>query len=285
LPEGAKRGDLLGHLYRYPHPRDASKFIYSGQGEKRDVEHRSARTSFGRRFRKQFPGVELSQPIREVVEVENQLELNELETIWMFRYHIWYGYEGGMNLIFPGGLDYKSIGQIGGRTGGHIGGRRTFENGTGLFAMTLKQKSVASREGGRISGRKNVESGQLDHIRNLPQTRTARAANGHKMKARGRGIFGFSHDQRVETARVAGCIGGRRNVESGQLASVRTSESCSRGGQTGGRIAAENGRLDSMRTFETCSKGGRIGGRLGMCRRWNINRGKPCVCGKHQAAA
>jgi len=24
-----------------------------------------------------------------------------------------------------------------------------------------------------------------------------------------------------------------------------------------------------------------VGGRIGMCKRWNVNRGKPCVCGQH----
>ena len=92
---------MIGHLYRYPHPYDATKFIYCGQGEKRHNVHRSGVSSFGRRFKKLFPGIELPQPIREVVDVQDQLELNELETIWMFRYHTWRGL-GGMNIVFPG---------------------------------------------------------------------------------------------------------------------------------------------------------------------------------------
>jgi len=96
---------MIGHLYRYPHPMNPEKFLYVGQGPKRDRSHRSGRSAFGKRFRKQFPGIELPQPIREAVEVDSQLELNGLETVHMFQYHTWYGY-GGMNYSLPGSKDY-----------------------------------------------------------------------------------------------------------------------------------------------------------------------------------
>jgi hypothetical protein len=100
---------MIGHLYRYPHPFDPTRFIYVGQGAKRDKNHRSGKQGFGLRFKKLFLGVDLPRPIREIVEIENQLELNELETIWMFRFHTWHGYEGGMNLTLPGSDDYKNM--------------------------------------------------------------------------------------------------------------------------------------------------------------------------------
>src|SRR6202030_2967867 len=105
---------MIGHLYRYPHPHDPTRFIYVGQGGNRDWSHRSGKSSFGRRFRRDFPGTELPQPIREDVEVESYIELNELETIWMFRYHTWRGYSGGLNLRFPGAKDYKELARMGG---------------------------------------------------------------------------------------------------------------------------------------------------------------------------
>jgi hypothetical protein len=100
---------MIGHLYRYPHPNDLTKFIYVGQGLKRDRSHRIGQGSFGRRFRDKFPGVELPQPVREIVEVENRLELNGLETIHMFQYRTWHGYEGGMNYSLPGSIDYGNF--------------------------------------------------------------------------------------------------------------------------------------------------------------------------------
>jgi hypothetical protein len=45
---------------------------------------------------------------------------------------------------------------------------------------------------------------------------------------------------------------GRKNVESGHLASIRTKESQSKGGKIGGRKAVESGHLASI-----CSKGGK----------------------------
>jgi hypothetical protein len=172
---------LIGHLYRYPHPHDSTQFVYVGQGMKRDVYHRKGNDGFGRRFKKRFPGVELPRPIREEIEVRNQLELNEIETIWMFQYHTWRGYEGGMNLTFPGSDDYKNLGRlsfelrtgihapemygVGGRIGGKIGGRKTASI-PGHMARA-----------GHISGRMNVENGHIlalglwsiesGHLRNL----------------------------------------------------------------------------------------------------------------------
>src|ERR1700684_3356673 len=114
-------------LYRYPHPHDQAKFIYVGQVwdasriDKRDKTHRSGKEGFGRRFKSRFPGIELTQPVYEFVEVENQLELNELETIWMFRFHTWRrGYSEGENLTLPGSTDYQMLSSLGGSFGGPV---------------------------------------------------------------------------------------------------------------------------------------------------------------------
>jgi hypothetical protein len=176
LRQSAKRGVLLGHLYRYPHPYDSSKFIYCGQGSRRDSRHRSGKSSFGRRFKKQFPGVELPQPIREEIEVWDQFELNELETIWMFRFHTWRGYQGGMNVTLPGSDDYKSMGSLSGRMNvesghlarirtpehqaeaGRVSGRKTKELGIGIHAPGVVAKA------GRLGGRSAADSGRIQAL-------------------------------------------------------------------------------------------------------------------------
>jgi len=197
---------VQGHLYRYPHPEDETRFIYVGQGAKRDKHHRRGISSFGRRFKKRFPDLELPQPIREVVEVANHLELNELEIVAMFQFRTWYGYEGGMNLQCPGSIDYKNFAKLSGIASaasgriqaigrknqeyGRVQGRVNAENGhmaniqkVGCVLGGLKQ--------GAIRGRQSVESGHLARIRELPQTKAAQSAQG------------------------------RRNVENGQLARIR----------------------------------------------------------------
>src|ERR1700676_2921460 len=131
---------MIGILYRYPHPHSANKFLYCGQGEKRDKFHRKGISSFGRRFKLRFPDTELPQPIREEVQVSDQYELNELETIWMFQYHTWHHYPDGMNLAFPGSQDYKNA--------------------------------------ARMSGLANITSGHLERMRNLPQTKAGQSKNG-----------------------------------------------------------------------------------------------------------
>ena len=68
-----------------------------------------ARKGLAEDFKRDFPGIELPQPIRETVEVADRLELNELETVWMFRYHTWRGYEGGMNSHSPDVLTIRTL--------------------------------------------------------------------------------------------------------------------------------------------------------------------------------
>jgi hypothetical protein len=101
------------------------------------------------------------------------LELNELETIWMFRYHTWRGYEGGMNFIVPGSADYKNLGKL----GGAIGGQTNAKNGHMAYMTSLPQtkaaQSAVGKVSGRIQGRKNAENGHFDRIKELPQSKEA----------------------------------------------------------------------------------------------------------------
>jgi hypothetical protein len=177
---------MIGTLYRYQHPNDPTKFIYVGQGPKRDKEHRSGKSSFGRRFKKLFPDDILPEPIKEQIEVYSTSELNEEETIWMFRYHTWWGYPDGMNLGLPGSSDYKNIGKIAGQ-------------------MAVESGQVQSL--GKKQGRKNVENGHLASIR-TPE-------NISKGTRRRNEIYG--NPSTPESCARAGRIGGRKHVESGHI--------------------------------------------------------------------
>src|ERR1700684_3123649 len=161
---------MVGTLYRYSHPHDYTRFIYVGQGLNRDKYHRSGRSSFGRRFKKLFPNMDLPQPIREQVEVSSQSELNEEETIWMFKFHTWCGYPDGMNLQFPGSSDYKNMGAL--------GGRALVASGQWEKIRNLPQSKEACRAASKKRGLELVESGEWKRILNLPQTMEARKRNG-----------------------------------------------------------------------------------------------------------
>lgn len=221
---------MIGTLYRYPHPHDPTRFVYVGQGAKRDKDHRRGHKEFGKRFKKRFPDTELPQPIREEVEVKDHLELNELETIWMFRYHTWRGYDDGMNYIFPGSADYKLLGKL----GGSIGGKKSAERGHMARMTNLPQTKAAQSAVGKIFGHvqglKNVENGHFARIKELPQTKKAMSANGRAQ--------------------------GRKNVISGHLL----------------MIGRAQGPKNAPNALRTC------------CLRWSVRRGKPCICGWHEAA-
>ena len=147
---------MIVHLYRYPHPTLPDVWLYVGQGPNRDKDHRSGKTSFGRRFKARFPGLELPQPVRWEMEVSNALEKNEEETIAMFQYHTWWGYEGGMNVTLPGSADYKNLGTIGGRNQPREakakGGRITVESGQLASVRTPESLAKGGRIGGPIGG-------------------------------------------------------------------------------------------------------------------------------------
>ncbi len=300
---------MKGTLYRYPHPQDPTRFIYVGQGPKRDNEHRSGRSSFGRRFKVDFLGAELPQPIREQIEVSNQLELNEEETIWMFRFHTWRGYFGGMNLTLPGLQDYKQITALagaasvksgkgifavnydkgkGGRAGGKIAGRIAVKSGRIKTLATPE----SLRKGGQIQGRNNVENGHIVKIHSLPQSKKAYSENGLRNgPIQGRkNVQSGQLDQirnlpQTKLAQSAvGKINGRRNVESGQVIelgrkNVESGHIQALGRKYGrkyGREAVESGKGIFAPNYDR-GKGGRIAN----CLRWNIRRNKPCICGKH----
>jgi len=106
----------------------------------------------------------LPQPIREEIEVQNQLELNELETIWMFRFHTWRGYPGGMNLMLAGSQDYKNLGRISGRKAVENGHLARVRSVSGRKARESGHLARIASRGGRTQGRKNAENGHLASI-------------------------------------------------------------------------------------------------------------------------
>jgi len=200
---------MLGVLYRYPHPTIPNAWIYCGQGSKRDASHRRGITSFGRRFKKIFPGVELPLPTREEVEITNQFELNALETAWIHKYKTWYE-NGGMNLIFPGSQDYFNIGKIGGKTNAR--------NKTGICGRTPEKMSEDGHKGGRIAGRISVETGRLAHLRTKEhQSKAGRLAaritnskltHEQRQKAGRLTVQKTTSEQRQAWGRLGGLLGG-----------------------------------------------------------------------------
>jgi hypothetical protein len=107
--------------------------------------------------------------------------------------------------------------------------------------------------------------------------------------------------QRIsERNQKGGRAQGRRNIESGQLASIAGlgGRKCVEngldyaamgriGGRKGGRnqpreVKAANGRSTREKGLGIFAPGASgAGSRVTNCLRWNIRRGKPCVCGRH----
>jgi hypothetical protein len=226
---------MIGVLYRYPHPLDSTKFIYCGQGANRDRRHRSGTSAFGKRFQKRFPNIDLPEPIKEQVEVQDYKHLNWLETVWMFRYHTWRGYSDGMNVLFPGSQDYKNLGKLGGRVNSEsgqihalaksgIGGRKSKELRVGVFSPNFNL-SEAGKKAGQIAvekgqiqalGREAVKSGQLARI-TTPETRIKAGKVAGRIRVAS-GFFSREHQSKV--GKIGGKIGGRKNTESGHIQSI-----------------------------------------------------------------
>jgi hypothetical protein len=198
-----------------------------------------------------------------------------------------------------------ACGRIYGHLNGPISGRKAVESGRLASYRTPEHQAKAARasgrkavESGRIQalGRKMVESGQLAHIRELPQTRAAlavarrdlvdsghfarisklpqtkaaRVANGRKAVESGRWARIKELPQTKAAQAANGRTQGRKNVESGQLASV-----AAQGGRIGGRISGrksvESGRLASYRTPEHQANASRKGTHIWL----HVNRNRP----------
>jgi hypothetical protein len=247
---------MIGTLYRYPHPKDATKFIYVGQGFNRDKDHRSGIQGFGKRFRKRFPNEILPEPIKEQIEVFSQLELNEEETIWMFRFHTWRGYPDGMNLTFPGSVDYKNVGKIGGQIAVDTGQiQELAKSGIGGRIGIRKQSREAKVAAGRLGG--------------FAQPREAKVKGGRRSFEL-YGSWGTTEGRRKAGLKV-NKLYPNLAVENGRKARKMNPESTILAGKKGGRKNVETGWIQRL-------------ARITNCLRWNIRRGKPCVCGEHGEA-
>jgi len=120
------------------------------------------------------------------------------------------------------------------------------------------------------------EDGGLNHF-------SACSPPDHSEIAKAGGLIGGrrTHELHPNQAAEMGRTGGRKNVESGQLASIRNFETCSKGGKVGG------GRHEmSLEAKERIRAGGSKGGSkakgrhgVGAHFRWHIKAGKPCTCG------
>ncbi len=145
-----------------------------------------------------------------------------------------------------------------------IARKKTYQEHGGLNKISPLVQALGhpmlEAEMGRVGGHIAVKSGQIYKIGSLPQSKAARRENGKKL------------------------------VENGHFSRITTSESCARGGSTGGatqgRKNVETGHIIRIATAEGRAKGGRKTADSGYlatarCKRWNINRGTPCVCGQH----
>jgi hypothetical protein len=260
---------MIGHLYRYPHPFDSTRFIYVGQGAKRDSEHRSGRTSFGRKFKIKYPNVSLPQPIRKDVEIENRFELNELETIWMFQYHTWRGYEDGMNVTFPGSLDYRvagtlgsredksRAGRLGGAVSGPISGRICKEKEIGIFSPALDRVTLG-RMGGKIGGPKAAKTNRQNgtgifdsKVRQKGGSLGGSISGPSNGRIQGRKNIESGHIQKLGLAQ------GFKNAQSGHMKRIQKL-----GASLSGQIAAKSGRLAVINVTARHI-------------RWHVNRNRP----------
>ena len=270
---------MIIDYYIYPHPTLPDIWLYAGQGAKRDKAHRKGEKGFGRRFKRDFPGVELPQPIRFSSKVQDYIHANAFEHGLMFEFGTWGhqrdnedAYRWGYNLTIPGSVDYKNTGHLGGvvrgraavesgqiQALGRVIGRRMAENGQLEKLRTPEHQQNA----GRASGRAAVQSGQLDKARELPQAKEAQCRNGRiaGQRALESGQFNRIRElpQTKEAQHIVGLARGYAMVESGELARIRelpqTKEAQHRNGKIQGRRTVESGRMFQLNVLGGLKQG------------------------------
>ncbi len=126
--------------------------------------------------------------------------------------------------------------------------------------------SERGRIGGRIGGHNQPREAKVKGGHNQPreakvkggrrgaraQPRESRVRGGQTTKKSGTGIFAFGMQAK----------GGFTQPKEAKIL----------GGYAAGKVAVKSGQL---------AKVAPKGGRVSMCKRWQISRGKPCVCGEH----
>jgi hypothetical protein len=178
----------------------------------------------------------------------------------MFIYHTWRGYEDGMNLTFPGSIDYLNMGRIGGHTGGCVQGRIHAQRKTGVCGRS-KEKIVADgRKGGftqgpihaknktgvcgrapeqmvkdsRKGGFATKERGKGIFASDYDRTKGPRIV-GRLMKERGMGIFSLSKDQKRHISSASGRLNFQNGVGIHGLTLAQRAENARKGGSTTAR--------------------------------------------------
>lgn len=221
-------------IYRYAHPIEPGKWLYTGQTanlNRRDKQHRLGFKGFGKRYKKVFSGIELPPPDFKEVEISSQIEANEIETIEMFINHTWCG-QGGFNLQLPGADDYTNAARQGGLANvasgqvqalGRISGRKAADSGF--------LDSIRTYEGSAKGGYTSLHNGHLARVR--PKDLGARNRDSGHTQAMGKkwgpinakrameegfGIFGLTPEQRSAAGKLGGGKRGPEAARSGQLA-------------------------------------------------------------------
>ncbi len=144
-------------------------------------------------------------------------------------------------------------------------GQRAKESG-----QTAELGRTYGKMNGQVQGKKNVENGHLAKVRTSEVCIKGgqRNAESGQIQALGRsGIGGRIRGREAAKSgqiQKLGHVQGRKNVENGHLARVRTHEGSVKGGQIGGRKVVENGHLASIQTPENRAKG--------LHTRWHVKR-------------
>ena len=132
----------------------------------------------------------------------------------------------------------------------------------------MDMASLISQEA-RIRGGRNSMN-KMTHEDHVRAGQTGGPISGRMAKRNGTGIFARTPEQIKKDCKkgglTGGVIAGQNNVQSGYIAKL---------GRTHGAINVEKMPRESK------VLGGKIGGPIAMCKRWNINRGKSCICGHH----
>ena len=274
-------------IYRYPHPTDVGRWLYTGQtidSITRDRHHRFGHTSFGRRFKSTFPNVELPQPEVIELEVSTFLDANEEETISIFKNRTWHG-QGGMNLTLPGSIDYVNNGILGGRTSAQLLGHHSRAGKIGGRA-TAATTNGRKANGGFISGRLAAECGRLVAI----AAKGGRAnqkkygcrltkndcSKGSFLTGLSNGRAAFENKTGIHAPEFSHSDAGKKSV-----ASKKGIHAVGFDKAIGGRLAAKTNIASGQ--FARIAA---IGRQTALHKRWHVNRDKPnpsCVSCSEQS--
>ncbi len=270
-------------VYQYHDPNTGLP-VYTGHSVRLKARHKQHLTD-GSGFSKYLNSFD--EPPKPVIlqGFNSRVEAVECEIYHMFADHTWFSY-GGFNFVLgdlpndPEGLYRANSARMKTLQATPDFAKANSERMKARqAALTPGQRSERSRRAGIAANAAMTPEQRSERLRRAGLAYAAMTPKQHSERGRriSAAAAAMTPEQRSERAHrgAAAMTPEQRSERSYHANAALTPKQRSERSRRGAAAMTPEQRS------ERAHRGGARGGRIGACKRWNINRGKSCTCGKH----